>query len=315
MDPFSKEVMGIRIRLAEMLEQFGRAKAAIDVLGGIVKDCQERLTELSRGAVQEALKSDTTFVREEQIHGSQAALLRGIIEAKVKMAQLYHSDYIQDPTSAKKTMEDAISLLLQNTEDPKKYAFNENNASGLSLDEVAAMLYDMAQLYSASNEPENAVQTLILTRNALRKACNGQPSCREVEVMTSICSVLGGLATKPEFTWNGKPSTPETAMELRTAAIGWNGGAYDTYMSVPDDDRDETCKRALFSASISRASLMEQVGECQESKVLWTALLKKAKERGNDLEMLAHCQAGIDIAENCLRRQSLANTTTNEREK
>jgi tetratricopeptide (TPR) repeat protein len=313
MDPFSKEVTGIRIRLAEMLEQFGSVKAAIDVLGGIVKDCEERLTELSRGAIQEALKKDSVLTREEQTPGSQAALLRNIIEAKVKIAQLYDSDYVQDQASAKKTLSDAIQLLLENTQDPQTHSFNENNAAGLSLDEIAAMLYDMGELYSASKEYQNAIEVYMLTLNVLRKACNGQASCREVEVMVGISATMGSVTLHPELVLNGKPSTPEAVKEMSKVALSWADGAIVTYEKVPEKDRDSTCYHAVFSAMMGKAGFLQQIGEYRDSKELWTMLLEMARKKGSDPELMKMCQMGVELVEESLQREGREKTILSER--
>ena len=88
MDPFSAEVMGIRLRLAEMQEHFGRAKAAVEVLDGISKDCGHKVADLDRGAATQDLATALSLRR---------FLVSTDIRARVKIANLYESNHLQDP--------------------------------------------------------------------------------------------------------------------------------------------------------------------------------------------------------------------------
>ena len=279
MDPFSKEVMGIRIRLAEMLEQFGRAKSSIEVLNSIVEDCQEKLTELSRSTVLTALQNEKASTQEEKELSQHTAMLRGIIQAKVKIAGLYDSEFIQDPASAKRTLSEAVGLLVQHTQDPQTKGFNEDNAAGLSLEEIAAMLSQMGDLYATSGEEANAIQVYMLTLDPLRKACNGTRSCKEVQILSNIASSMGMAMKKPKAVINGKPATPESMKAARRAAIKWADQAIGTAEKVLPEDRDEICELGMLSAQFTKADLLLDDGHKLESKELWRALLPSLREK------------------------------------
>ena len=279
MDPFSKEVMGIRIRLAEMLEQFGRVKSSIEVLNSVVEDCQEKLTELSRSTVLKALKNEKASPQEEKEISRHTAMLRGIIQAKVKIAGLYDSEFIQDPASAKKTLSEAVGLLVQHTQDPQTKGFSEDNAAGLSLEEIAAMLSQMGDLYATSGEEANAIQVYMLTLDPLRKACNGTRSCKEVQILSNIASSMGIAMKKPKAVINGKPATPESMKAARRAAIKWADQAIGTAEKVLPEDRDEICELGMLSAQFTKADLLLDDGQKLESKELWRGLLPVLREK------------------------------------
>ena len=262
MDPFSKEVLGIRIRLAEMFEHFHKVKASIEVTDGIVKDCEERLTQLSRETVQRALE-----VGKEQPQEQQTAILRTIIGIKVHTAQLYMSEYLQDPSSAKKTLSDAIGLLLRHTQDPQTSGFNEHNAAGLSLDEIAAILNDMSDIYNSTREFANAIQVATLTLGVIRKACSGRASCKEAQVMSNIAAIMGSAAYEPNTIINGQPATLENVKNVREAALRWAEQAIVTAQKVPLEERaDNVCETALLGSITAKAGLLQSLGRVMESK-------------------------------------------------
>lgn len=294
MDPFSKEVMGIRIRLAEMLEQFGRVKSSIEVLNSIIEDCEEKLTELSRGTVLKALQSENPSVQEKKDAAQHTAMVRGIIQAKVKIAGLYDSEFIQDSASAKKTLSEAVGLLVQHTQDPQTKGFNEDNAAGLSLEEIAAMLSQMGDLYATTGEEANAIQVYMLTLEPLRKACNGTRSCKEVQVLSNIASSMGLAMKRPKAVINGKPATPESLKAARRAAINWADQAIGTAEKVLPEDRDEICELAMLSAQVTKADLLLEDGQKQQSKDLWRGMLPTL--RAKKLTSL------IDVAEQGIKR-------------
>jgi hypothetical protein len=296
MDPFSKEVMGIRIRLAEMLEQFGRAKSSIEVLNSLAKDCQEKLTELSRGTVLKELKGENASTQEEKDLAQHTTILKTIIQVKVKIAGLYDSEFIQDPASAKKTLSEAVGLLVQHTQDPQAKGFHEDNAAGLSLEEIAAMLSQMGDLYATTGEEANAIQVYMLTLDPLRKACNGTKSCKEVQILSNIAASMGIAAKRPGAVINGRPATPESKKAARRAAIKWADQAIGTAEKVLPEDRDEICELGMLSAQLTKADLLLEDGQKVESKELWRGMLPILREK-NLTSLISTAEQGIRRAD------------------
>lgn len=296
MDSYSREVLGIRIRLAEMLEHFGRAKSSIEVLNSLVEDCQEKLTELSRGTVLKALKDEKASSKEEKDLAQHNAVLRTIIQAKVKIAGLYDSEFMQDPASAKKALSAAVGLLVQHTQDPQTKGFHEDNAAGLSLEEIAAMLSQMGDLYATTGEEANAIQVYMLTLDPLRKACNGTRSCREVQVLSNIASSMGIALKTTGAVINGRPATSESKNAARRAAIKWADQAIGTAEKVLPEDRDEICELGLISAQLTKADLLLEDGQKMESKELWRETLPALREK-NLTSLINTAEQGIRRAD------------------
>jgi len=281
MDPFGKEFMGIRIRFAEMLEQFGRVKAAIEVLAGISHDCEQKVQELDQSSVgKEKLTGDHLSESDVTAQELRKSLLRGIIQAKVKASVLYESDYIQDPVQAKQTLSDAVGLLVKETRDPQVQGFSEDNNAGIGIAEIASILSQMGDLYATSGEEANAVQVYMLGLGPLRQACNGTRSCKEVQVLSNIASSMDIAMKKPGATINGKPANAESLKAARKAILAWADQAIATADRVLPENRDEICDLGVLSAQMTRADLLLESGDKARSRETFNSLLPKLRERG-----------------------------------
>lgn len=285
MDPYSMPVLGIRIRLAEAMEKFGRAKGAIEVLQGVVKMCEERVADIDRG---------TNVPEPAKATGQRQEMVKQIIQNKVKIAALYESDYVQDTSSAKATMSDAIALLTKESKDPHINGFSEDNTAGLSLSEIASMLSQMGDLYATTGEEENAVQVYMLTLQPLRASCNGTRSCKEVQVMSNIASTMDVAMKKPGVMVNGKPATAESLAAARRATLMWADQAIKTAEVVRPEDRDEICEMGMISASMTKADLLLMDGKLIQAREAWRSLLPSLREKNLD--------GLVKVAEDGIRR-------------
>lgn len=272
MDMYSAEVMGIRTRLSEMLEGFGRVKSSIEVLNDTVKLCEEKVEELDRGSSGTETPEKTRELR--------TRMLQTIIRTKAKAASLYESDYVQDTTAAKQTLSDAVGLLVKETKDPVTNGFSEDNSAGLPLDEIASMLSQMGDLYATTGEEANAVQVYMLTLQPLRASCNGSRSCKEVQILSNIASTMGLAMKKPGAMINGRPATPDSLVAARNATLKWAEQAIATAEVVRPEDRDSICELGLISAEMTKADLLLEDGKKIQAREAYRSIIPRLREMG-----------------------------------
>ena len=269
MDPFGPEFIGMRIRYAEMLEQFGRVKASVVVLNLLTKDCEDKISEIDESDV----KSDETIALRKR-------LVKGVIQYKVKVASLYETDYLQDTSMAKQTMSDAVGLLVKETQDSETKGFSENNAADMSFYEISAMLSQMGDLYAVTGEEANAVQVYMLTLQPLRAACNGTKSCREAQVLSNIASTMDLAAKRPNAKINGKPATKDSLTAARRAILKWADHAVAVANGTPDGSKDSVCQLALVSARMTKSDVLLELGEKAKAKEELTGLIPVLEAKG-----------------------------------
>lgn len=287
MDMYSAEVMGIRTRLCEMLENFGRVKNSVEVLNQTVKMCEAKLEEIDRGYDGQKTQEESQALR--------TRMLQMIIRTRAKVAGLCEGDYIQDTTAAKETLSEAVGLLVKETKDPATNGFSEENGAGLQLEEIASLLSQMGDLYATTGEEANAVQVYMLTLQPLRAACNGTRSCKEVQVLSNIASTMGIAMKKPGATINGQPATPRSLAAARKATLKWAEQAIATAEVVKPEDRDNICELALISAEMTKADLLLEDGKKIQAKEAFRSIIPKLREKGLDV-LVKNAEQGIQRA-------------------
>lgn len=288
MDPLKPDALGIRIRFSQMWENFGHIKSAIEILDGMVKDVQQKVAEIDEGRAGSAMPS-------EEEEATRRTLLRATIQAKVKLASLYESDYMQDRSMAKQVLSDAVGLVVKETKDPQTNGFTNDNSAGMTTGEIAAMLSQMGDLYATTGEEANALQVYMLTLQPLRASCNGTRSCKEAQVLSNIASTMDLALKKPDAKINGRPATKSSLAAARKAAINWADQAIATTEAVEPEDRDDICELASLSARMTRADLLLESGDKAKSQEAFANLLPILKEK-NLLPLIQVAEEGLKRA-------------------
>ncbi|KAL6253207.1 hypothetical protein RBB50_000930 [Rhinocladiella similis] len=289
MDPLKPDALGIRIRFSQMWENFGHIKSAIEILDGVIEDVQQKLAEID----EEWAGSSNTASEEEE--AMRRTLLRATIQAKVKVASLYESDYMQDRPMAKQVLSDAVGLVVKETKDPQTNGFTNGNSAGMTTGEIAAMLSQMGDLYATTGEEANALQVYMLTLQPLRASCNGTRSCKEAQVLSNIASTMDLALKKPDAKINGRPATKSSLAAARKAAINWADQAIATTEAVKPEDRDDICELASLSARMTRADLLLESGDKAKSQEAFSNLLPILKEK-NLLPLIQVAEEGLKRA-------------------
>src|SRR5436305_13191685 len=290
MDPFGKEVLGIRIKLAEMLEKFGRAKGAVEVLKGIAYDCEERVRDLDRGSVlKQRLGNELKTTDQEEVDDDvRKNLLRQVIQCEVKAADLCIGEYIQDEKMAKDYLSKAMKIIVEESKDVRKNGFSENNGAGLTLDEIAAILSQAAQLYLMTEDYATSVQIFNMALATLRKACDGRPSCREAEVLANMSAAMAMALEEPGAQINGKPATANSIKMARKTARAMASQGVDVANRVEQPDWEPRCITARVSGELSLAGLLKDDGEVEAAKKVYIGLIPTLRQLGME-DMAKHC--------------------------
>jgi hypothetical protein len=282
MDPFGKEVLGIRIKLVEMLEKFGRAKGAVEVLKGIAKDCEERVRDLDRGSVlRQRLGTELKPTDEDAVAmDARKYLLRQVIQCDVKAADLCTSPYIQDEKTAKDFLSKAMKIIVEESNDVRKKGFSEDNGAGLTFEEIASILAQTAQLHLMTDDYATSVQIYNMALAPLRKACDGRPSCREAEVLANMSSAMAMALKEPGAQINGKPATPESMKLARKTAMAMASHGIDMSNRVEQPEWDPKCITARVAGEMNLAGMLAEEGEVAEAKKIYTGLIPALRQLG-----------------------------------
>ena len=162
MDPFSAEILGLKIKAAAYLEQIGQHQAAINVLEEVRAD---------------TLKWNDAFGNEPENAEKRTRLLVKAIQMSYKLSEYYMHSTIARPEEAEARMAWAVTAILKENERLQKAGIRPEASEGwMSNDEIGAALEGMlstCSLYSVL-EPtwghSQSIQTCVLTCCKLKQA-------------------------------------------------------------------------------------------------------------------------------------------------
>lgn len=290
MDPFSPEFTGIHIRLAAALEKFGRAKGAIEILSRLVESMIERIEDIDRGRVSPR-KPQTTNSNAIIATGAddvsepkpppeahfieRGRLLKQVIECKVKISQLYESDYVQDNGSAKRSIDEAVKSLVEAMHDPTGLQFDENRA-GISADEAAAMLSQAGGSNITNGNYGTALEIFKLALIAVRKSTEGKPSCREAFTLSNMHNAVSMMLNSPNAVIDGKPATEASIKQARQIAGGWAQQSLQCAQAVDPAVQDQFCAMAVISSWSGMASMLMELGDLKGARGMWEQVIQNS---------------------------------------
>ncbi|KAL9112282.1 MAG: hypothetical protein Q9227_003400 [Pyrenula ochraceoflavens] len=274
MDPLSNEVLGIRIRLTAMLEKAGRVKTAVEILEQTAADCLAFVEEWDGGkiekvkeAVQGAEKAaaETGVVKEEEAgEDRRARLFKKAIECRTKAAELYDSDFIQDPGKAQDMLAKTFEMVLREAQRTKT-----DVPRGMTKIEVASIIEPLAELYLRASMPGLATPLYLHALQLLRED-EGEPSCKQVLLMTNIASSLAA----------SKALDARLPDALTSNAKQWAEKSLEVAAYIKPPERDQQCDLACVTATFHLAEIARTSGNKKEAKKKYDEAISLAKGLG-----------------------------------
>lgn len=317
MDPFSAAFTGIHIRFAAALEKFGQAKGAIEVLDRLVSDLVERIEDIDLGrTTQRRTKQTGSMDGEVSIpdvistagtssdisENERGRLLKQVIECKVKISNLYESDYIQDESSAKRILDEAMKLLVESMRDPKSLQFDENRA-GISADEAAALLSQVGDSNIKCLNFGTALESFKLALIAVRKANRGKPSCREAFTLSNMFMACAMMLDSPDPVIDGKPATQASIKQAHKIMAGWAHHALQCTQAVEPAEQDSFCAMAVMTSWNGLASTLTELGDLKGARGMWEQVIQKSESQSGLRDLVPIAEAGLKVIDEKERRR------------
>ena len=125
MDPFSDEVLGIKIQLASLMEKIHQYQKAINVLEIVRADCVTWMEKMGGKIGNE---------------GNRTRVLGKMVGINVKLGELYSIEYIADLETAEERLIWAVETLLKEQRRREDEGVKEGEGQWMSNEEIGGAL-------------------------------------------------------------------------------------------------------------------------------------------------------------------------------
>jgi len=245
MDPWSDEIVGLKIRVAAFLEKHGALELSAKILDSLRQSALEWLD-----------KSGNQHFGD----GRRTAILSKTVAIGVKLGELYSSPAVNQPELAEESLVSAVEMMLQEKRRREvngvKEGEGEWDADG---QQAGGSMEALAHHYESANKHYLATP-LFLQALTL---CPPR-SCHRVVLMNNVAMSLA--QQRPPTSWVVKDEKLPSPEALRQQATMWAQKALQLAADIKSPDRTEECDRGCVVVTHNLGELAEMAGNIEEAK-------------------------------------------------
>jgi hypothetical protein len=125
MDPFSDEIIGVKIQLAALMEKIQQYRKAIEVLEIVRNDCMKWVEEFGNMPGNE---------------GNRTRILGKTVGISVKLGELYSNEYVLEKEAAEENLVSAVTTVLKEQRRREVEGVKPEEGQWLSPEEIGGSL-------------------------------------------------------------------------------------------------------------------------------------------------------------------------------
>ncbi|RYO97611.1 hypothetical protein DL764_007285 [Monosporascus ibericus] len=286
LDPFSDEVLGIKIQLAAWLEKIGNYQNSIDVLEALLRDCKKWVEVMEKGA-QDGLIDKFGFLTEkgksssapklsteadreagsdpesdseqkpENLWAKRTRVLGKSVGISVKLGELYADEHVLQSDAAGERLVWAVETVLKELQRRQVEGIKEGEGDWMSPEQIGGALEVNNLAISLAQQPVSASVT---------------------------DSQIPGSA--------GSTGQAPTRATLLASARQWALQAEATARKVEGENRTEECDEACAVALSNLGDIAAMAGDFGEAKRRFKESLELSKKIGFE-PAIAQSQDGL----------------------
>lgn len=272
MDPFSDEIMGVKIQVASMMEKIGQHSKAIQVLEILRRDSLQWIEQL--GGL-------------EQNKQKRTHVLQKCVGISIKLGELYSQPVIYNRDMAEARLVWAVETVLKERQrrDTLKVS-EEEEGSWLSDSEIGAAMESLAHTYEDKDQHHLATPLFL---QAL--SLHGAGTCHSVILMNNLASCLAQqspraakaaqeFAQSQTISEQSASQPPVTRETMIANAQTWAQKAIDVAGQIKPPQRDEECDMGCAVALHNLGEFAEMRGDLAEARKKFNEAISLAKALG-----------------------------------
>ncbi|KAI1425073.1 TPR domain-containing protein [Xylaria sp. FL1777] len=315
MDPFSDEVIGVRIQLAAWLEKIGKFQNSIEVLEALLHDCKKWVEKMEK-SVQDGLidrsgrlisaataqqktpqEGDDSGAEEpENLWAKRTRVLGKSVGISVKLGELYADDHVLQGDVAGEHLVWAVETVLKELQRRQVEGVKEGEGDWMNPEQIGGALEALGNHYESKSQHYLAAP-LYLQAVTLSppNSCHTAVLMNNLAISLAQQPVQAPLNTQPT-SGNEKPNQIPTRATLLASSRSWALQALGTAGKVTGESRTEECDEACAVAMCNLGDIAAMAGDIQEAK-------RRFRE-GLELSQKLSFEPGIIQAKDGLERAS-----------
>ncbi|CAD0113002.1 unnamed protein product [Aureobasidium uvarum] len=216
MDPFSNEIIGVKIQVSALMEKIQNYPKAIQVLEILRNDC---------------LAWEEKFGQLDDHKEKRTRIMKQLVAMSVKLGDLYSNQYVQDAKSAEERLVWALETSLREKQRRQEPGVLEKEGEWMSDNEMGASMEALAHNYEDQNKHYLATPLFLQALNF-----KSDRDCHSVILMNNLAISIA--QQDPPRTDGTKPSPQAVLVEN---AKQWAQKALDLAADIQPPTRDEEC--------------------------------------------------------------------------
>ncbi|KAI3326211.1 TPR domain-containing protein [Xylariaceae sp. AK1471] len=287
MDPFSDEVIGVRIQLAAWLEKIGKFQNSIEVLEALLQDCKKWVELMERSAKDGLVDKSGKFigaantqadaskqkeesteeeVEQENLWAKRTRVLGKAVGISVKLGELYADNHVLQGDSAGEHLVWAVETVLKELQRRQVEGVKEGEGDWMTPEQIGGALEALGNHY------ESKSQHYLAAPLYLQAVTLSPPnSCHTAVLMNNLATSLAQQPVQSPFNTQSvsateKPSQAPTRAMLLASARSWALQALGTAQKVTGEDRTEECDEACAVAMCNLGDIAAMAGDIEEAK-------------------------------------------------
>ncbi|KAK5108318.1 hypothetical protein LTR62_008414 [Meristemomyces frigidus] len=276
MDPFSDEIIGVKIQVSKLMEEVRQLGKAAQVLEILRTDCLRWIEQLG------GLEKNRT---------KRTRVLAKTVAISVKLGELYGSPEIYDRELAEERLVYAVETVLKErlrrqalrqaeglskeALDEKEGVWMSESEEGAALERLAAGYEEKGQHYLASPlflqalslYPSKDCHAVVLMNNLASSLAQQSPRAANVVAAHAASTTLTDPSTSsPGALASAPPATRESM--IQNAQL-WARKALSVAASIQPPERTEECDIGCAVATHNLGEFAEMLGQREEAKKLY----------------------------------------------
>ena len=286
MDPFSDEILGVKITLAGFMEKINQHQRAIDVLEIVRRDCNTWLN---------------TVGKREGREGDRTRVLIKTVGISVKLGELYANEYIGDHDEAEKNLLAGVETSLRERKRREEEGVKEGEGPWMSNEEMGGalectikpifshMLKLTSMIALAGHYEQKDLHYLAAPLYLQCLSLLPQTSCHAVVLMNNLSISLAQQSSPPTASM-----PPPSRSALISNARSWAEKSLSIAAVIKPPDRNEECDMGCAVATHNLGEFAEMDGNLMEAR--------KRYEEAKSLSMAIGFSEGAERADEGLKR-------------